>query len=226
MLFVYNSIQRVYQPEKVGNLEGSRYKFLPRLCHKESNFGVYFDHGDRFFLILEATTLMAITKDKKKTLLKEYVADLKNAGTTYIINQNAIPVEVATQIRKEIKTSNAKINVVRKRLFLKAVEEAGFEAVDLSNLEGAVLAIFAKSEDFSSLKVINNYNKTFKVKNTESSFGFLGGRDASKWQDAAYVTELANIPSKDELISKFLYLLKYPVQSFACTLNELAKKTS
>lgn len=169
---------------------------------------------------------MAITKDKKKTLLKEYVADLKSAGTTYVINQNAIPVEVATQIRKEIKTSDAKINVVRKRLFLKAVEEAGFEGVDLSNLEGAVLAIFAKSEDFTPLKVISNYNKGFKAKNAASSFGFLGGREGAKWQDATYVTELANIPSKEELISKFLYLLKYPIQSFACTLNELAKKTS
>jgi len=203
-----------------------RYKFLPRLCHKKSNFGIYFDHGDRFFLILEATILMAITKDKKKELLKGYVAELKNAWTTYVINQNAIPVNVATQIRKEIKTSDAKINVVRKRIFLKAVDEAGFEAVDLSNLEGAVVAIFAKSEDFSPLKVISKYNKEFKVKSPASSFNFLGGWDETKWKDAAYVTELANIPSKEELISKFLWLLKYPVQSFACVLSEIEKKSA
>jgi len=169
---------------------------------------------------------MAITKDKKKELLKGYVAELKNAWTTYVINQNAIPVNVATQIRKEIKTSDAKINVVRKRIFLKAVEEAGFEAVDLSNLEGAVVAIFAKSEDFSPLKVISKYNKEFKVKSPASSFNFLGGWDETKWKDAAYVTELANIPSKEELISKFLWLLKYPVQSFACVLSEIEKKSA
>ncbi len=225
MISVYISVKTPYQPEKVGNLECSRYKFLPRLCRKII-FGIYFDHGDRFFLILEATILMAITKDKKKALLKEYVADLKNSGSTYVINQNAIPVEVATQIRKEIKTSDAKINVVRKRIFLKAVEEAGFEGVDLSSLEGAVVAIFAKSEDFSPLKVISKYNKEFKVKSPASSFGFLGGWDDTKWKDAAYVTELANVPSKDELISKFLWLLQYPVQSFACVLNEAAKKSA
>ena len=203
-----------------------RYKFLPRLCHKKFNFGIYFDHGDRFFLILEATIVMAITKDKKKELLKGYVAELKNAWTTYVINQNAIPVNVATQIRKEIKTSEATINVVRKRIFLKAVEEAGFEVVDLSNLEGAVVAIFAKSQDFSPLKVISKYNKEFKVKSPASSFNFLGGWDETKWKDAAYVTELANIPSKEELISKFLWLLKYPVQSFACVLSEIEKKSA
>lgn len=169
---------------------------------------------------------MAITKDKKKTLLKEYVADLKNAGSTYIINQNAIPVEVATQIRKEIKAADAKINVVRKRIFLKAVEEAGLEVVDLSNLEGAVVAIFAKSEDFAPLKVISKYNKEFKSKNVPSSFGILGAWEEAKWRDAAYATELADMPSKEELISKFLYLLKYPVQSFACVLNEMGKKSA
>ena len=45
---------------------------------------------------------MAITKDKKKALLSEYVAELKNAGCTYVINQNAIPVNVATSMRKEM----------------------------------------------------------------------------------------------------------------------------
>ena len=98
---------------------------------------------------------MAITKDKKKALLKQYVEDLKNAGTTYVINQNAIPVEISTKVRKEIKSADARINVVRKRIFLKAVKEAGLEVVDLSNLQGATVAIYANKEDFAPLKVIS-----------------------------------------------------------------------
>ena len=78
---------------------------------------------------------MAITKDKKKELLKQYVESLKNAGSTYVINQNAIPVEVSTKVRKEMKLADAKLNVVRKRIFLKAVEEAGLEKVGLENLQ-------------------------------------------------------------------------------------------
>ena len=78
---------------------------------------------------------MAITKDKKKELLKQYVEDLKNAGSTYLINQNAIPVNVSTEVRKEMKTADAKLNVVRKRIFLKAIEEAGLETVGLESLQ-------------------------------------------------------------------------------------------
>ncbi|NOZ43740.1 MAG: hypothetical protein GXP45_00960 [bacterium] len=35
---------------------------------------------------------------------------------------------------------------------------------------------------------------------------------------------MAAIPSKDELLSKLVYLLNYPVQSFAATLNALVEK--
>jgi ribosomal protein L10 len=78
---------------------------------------------------------MAITKDKKKELLKQYVEDLKNAGSTYIVNQSGISVDVSTKIRKEMKLTDAKFNVLRKRLFLRAVEEAGLEKVDLESLQ-------------------------------------------------------------------------------------------
>jgi len=168
---------------------------------------------------------MAITKDKKKELFKQYVEDLKNAGSTYVIKQDAIPVDVSTKVRKEMKLADAKINVVRKRIFLKAVEEAGLEKIDLASLQWAAVAIFAKPEDFAPLKIISKYSKEFEKSGTNSTFGFLGWWSDKQWKDSAYVSELANIPSKEELLSKFIYLLKYPVQSFACVLNEIAKKS-
>jgi len=38
------------------------------------------------------------------------------------------------------------------------------------------------------------------------------------------VSELANVPTKEELLSKLCYLFNYPLQSFACVLSEIAKK--
>lgn len=167
---------------------------------------------------------MAITKDKKKELLKQYVEDLKNAGSTYVIKQNAIPVGISTKVRKEMKLVDAKFNVVRKRLFLRAIEEAGLEKIDLSALDWSAIAVFAKPEDFSPLKIISKYGKEFEKAWKNSSFWFLGWWTEKQWKDGTYLSELASIPSKEELLSKFIYLLQYPVQSFACVLNEVAKK--
>lgn len=167
---------------------------------------------------------MAITKEKKKELLKQYVEDLKNFGSTYVINQNAIPVGISTKVRNEMKSTNAKFNVIRKRIFLRAVEEAGLEKVDLDKLQGAAVAIFAQNEDFSPLKIIAKYGKEFERNKENGSFGFLGGWCEKQWKDDTYVSELASIGSKEELLSKFVYLLQYPVQSFACVIDQVAKK--
>jgi ribosomal protein L10 len=37
---------------------------------------------------------------------------------------------------------------------------------------------------------------------------------------------LANLPSKEELVWKLLYLLKFPLQSLTWTLDQIAKKQS
>jgi ribosomal protein L10 len=45
-----------------------------------------------------------------------------------------------------------------------------------------------------------------------------------EWKDWAYVTELANTPTKEESLSKLVWLLNYPVQHFVATLDQIAKK--
>lgn len=167
---------------------------------------------------------MAITKDKKKELLKQYVEDLKGADSAYVISQNWIPASVSTKVRKEISLADAKINVVRKRIFLRAAEEAGLEKIGLESLHWSTIAIYVKNEDFSPLKVISNQSKLLAKLWDASSFTFLGWWCNKEWKDWAYINELANIPSKEDLISKFLYLLKYPVQSFACVVDQVANK--
>jgi ribosomal protein L10 len=66
--------------------------------------------------------------------------------------------------------------------------------------------------------------KEFKKDNKGSEFSFIGGWFEKKWQGGEYVSELANVPTKEELLSKLCYLFNYPLQSFACVLSEIAKK--
>lgn len=40
------------------------------------------------------------------------------------------------------------------------------------------------------------------------------------------MTELADIPSQEELISKLLYLIKYPVQGLAMVADQIAQKAT
>jgi ribosomal protein L10 len=75
------------------------------------------------------------------------------------------------------------------------------------------------------MKVVNKYAKEFAAdKENNASVKFLGWWYDKKWHNAEYVNELANIPSREELLSKLAYLFNYPLQSVACVIDQIAKK--
>ena len=108
---------------------------------------------------------------------------------------------------------------------VKALEQAGYETVALDELEGSIVVLYANGDEYAPLKVVNKYAKQFASdKTSKTAFKFLGAWYDKKWNNGEYVTELANIPSREELLSKLAYLLNYPVQSFACVVDQIAKK--
>jgi ribosomal protein L10 len=58
-------------------------------------------------------------------------------------------------------------------LFLIAVKEAGLDVIDIATLDGPVVAIFAKGDEFAPIKVVNKYLKEFKADDKGTSMTFL-----------------------------------------------------
>ena len=127
---------------------------------------------------------MAISKDQKKMLIDQYVSDLQSAQNVVIVQQSGISVNTSSSVRKDVLGADGKFNVVRKRLFMRALADAGYETVDLEKLEGSVGVLYAKSDDeYGPLKVINKFSKEFVKDQSESSFKFLGAWYEKKWHD-------------------------------------------
>ena len=168
---------------------------------------------------------MAITKEKKQSLIKEYVQDLQEANNLVLIKQSWLPVSADAQVRKSVRSENGKFNVIRKKLFLRALKEAWYPDIDLNQLSWSAVAVYSKWDEYAPLKVINKYLKDFqKSKEYTASFEFLGWYFNKEWKDGSYVNELANIPSREELLSKLVWLFNYPVQSLTSVLDQIAKK--
>jgi large subunit ribosomal protein L10 len=169
---------------------------------------------------------MAISKELKKQLIEQYVTDLSAASNAIVVQQTAIPVTTATQVRKDIKSAQGKYVVVRKRLLLRAIKEAGLPEVSMEDVPGSVILITAEDaeNEYGPLKAVNTALKELKKKNEGAVYTFLGWWFEKVWKDGNYVNELANIPSKEELISKLMFMLKYPMQSLASVVDQIAKK--
>jgi large subunit ribosomal protein L10 len=149
---------------------------------------------------------------------------LEQAKNVVVMKMFAIPVNEINKVRMAVAEDGGKLQVVKKRLFVRALEETGYEGVDLNNLEGSVIVLYSLEDEFKPLKSINKFRKQWKKDKQKYSIEYLGGFYDKQWKDSAYVTDVAELPTKEELIGKFAFLIKYPVQAFAMNLKQIAEK--
>jgi len=167
---------------------------------------------------------MALTKKQKLQLAEQYKDYLAKAKNVVVVKQSWVPVNDMTVIRKWLFGVDGMYKVVKKRVFLKAIESTDNESVDESLLEDSVAILCAYDDEYAPLKVVHKNNTWFKKEKKKYGFEYVGGWFDGKRESAEHVAELASIPSKEELVAKLLYLMKYPIQSFAVALTELEKK--
>lgn len=169
---------------------------------------------------------MAITREKKKQLVEQYAAGLKVATNAVVLQQNGITVGNATKVRKTVKAADGSYTVVRKRLFMRAAKEAGLPEVVINDLPGSIVLITANGDnEFGPIKAVNAVLKELKKEDKWASYAYLWGWFDKVWHDGNFVSDIANLPTKEELISKLLFLLKYPMQSLASVVDQVAKKS-
>jgi len=156
---------------------------------------------------------MALTKKEKIKLVEDYEKLIWDVENLIVMNYDAIPVSVSVSLRKELKKNSALYKVVKKRVFVKALEKLWYD-VDLSRLPNAISVLWVKDDGVSSLKIIENNKKLWKKEKMSYKIDYLWWWFNWVWKDADYVKILSSIPSKEELVSKFLYMTKYPIQGF------------
>lgn len=169
---------------------------------------------------------MAMLKAQKIELAKRYLESVKGAKNAVILQHEWISVNDINSIRMDVADQEGNLEVVKKRVFLKSVE-GSYEGLNLEQLPGAVIVLYSYNEadQHAPLKVISKIKKEWKKdKKKKASIDYVWAWYEGEWQDANYVSEIADLPSKEELVGKFLFLLNHPVSSFARVLNAIAEK--
>lgn len=125
----------------------------------------------------------------------------------------------------DIVDQEGNLEVVKKRVFMKSVE-GSYEGLSIDQVPGALIVLYSynDSDQHAPLKVISKAKTAWKKAKKKFALDYVGAWYDGKWNDADYVWELADLPSKEELVGKFLFLLNHPVSSFARVLNAIAEK--
>ena len=154
---------------------------------------------------------------QKQQIVADLAEQLKASTAGVLVNYQGITVEDDTKMRKALREAGVKYMVVKNSLTGRACDEVGFG--DMKQYLSGMTAIAIGAEDpIAPAKVLKEYAE--KVE----SFSILAGYLDGKVIDVKTVEALADIPSKEVLIAKFLGSIKSPLYGFAYALQAVIDK--
>ena len=154
---------------------------------------------------------------QKQQAVAELAEQLKASTAGVLVNYQGITVDDDTKMRKALREAGVKYMVVKNSLTGRACDEVGFG--DMKQYLSGMTAIAIGADDpVAPAKVLKEYAE--KVE----SFSILAGYLDGKVIDVKTVEALADIPSKEVLIAKFLGSIKSPLYGFAYALQAVIDK--
>lgn len=155
---------------------------------------------------------MAKTRVQKEAILAAYKKKLENSTGFFVIKPNGLKPNDVNEFKKKLLTAGSTLTVVKNTIFARALKNA--ELPELNTLEFGENAILFINEDIATAaKLLQEFEKEQKGK-VEIRAGLIEG----SLLEASQVTELANMPSKEQSIAAIAGLLN---QSLAGVVNVL-----
>ena len=155
-------------------------------------------------------------KAEKKTQAEQLRTQLANVSTVILSTFQGITVEQDTQLRRSVEAAGGRYEVVKNTVAERAAE--GTPTADLlKNLKGTNSIAYTATDPVALAKVLT------KVAKDVPAFQFRAGWVEGRVISIQEIGQLATLPSKEELISKLMFLLNAPAQRIATALNALPR---
>ncbi|OYX53022.1 50S ribosomal protein L10 [Candidatus Saccharibacteria bacterium 32-50-13] len=158
---------------------------------------------------------MAITRDKKQTLVAELTDLLTNAKGTAFAHYAGLTVSDLQDLRKAAREAGVVIKVVKNRLVRVALAEVKtYKDTETTPLVGQLVYAISADDEVAPAQVLNTFSK--QNPSLVLAGGFSGEGAPLSAED---VKSLAGLPSKNQLIAEVVAQLLSPVHD---TVNALS----
>ena len=159
---------------------------------------------------------MAVSRAKKKDQVEKLSGELKNVSSVIVSTYSKMTVAQDYELRKAVRGTGAKYQVVKNTLAERASLGTKVEEV-LKNLSGVNSISYTTGDPVALAKALSKYAKD----NPEFTFkaGLVEGRVISINE----IQALATMPSKEEIYSKLLFLINAPAQRLATVMNAVGR---
>ena len=154
---------------------------------------------------------------KQKQLIIDEIRDkFERAESAVVIDYIGITVAQADAMRKKLREANVDYTVYKNTLVKRAIAGTEWEALG-EVLEGPSGFAFSFEDATAPARVLNESIKEYK------KMEFKGGVVEGAVYGKEDMQAIANIPSREVLISKFMGSIQSPIANFARVVQQIAE---
>lgn len=153
----------------------------------------------------------------KQPIVAAIAEDIKDAQSVVLVDYRGLTVAQDTELRKQLREAGVVYKVCKNTMMKRAFEGTECEGL-CEHLEGPSAIAISKDDATAPARILCNFAKT------ADKLELKGGVVEGSVYDAAGLTEVSKIPSREVLLSRLLGSMQSPIANFARVIKQIAEK--
>ena len=152
-------------------------------------------------------------KAEKSLVIEDLLKRVNASPFLFVVDYTGLKVDKFAELRKRLSASGAEIHVYKNNLVKKAAEKANYPGELGPHLTGQSAYVTGAKDVYATAKILKNFAAEFAK--PVMKVGVLDGN----LLDAKTIKILADLPSREVLLSQLLGVLQAPASSLARVLK-------
>ncbi|HEX6922660.1 MAG TPA: 50S ribosomal protein L10, partial [Bacillales bacterium] len=158
---------------------------------------------------------MSSAIEKKKQVVVEIADKLRESKSTVIVDYRGLNVSEITELRTQMREAGIDFKVYKNTMMRRAADELDLSGLN-EQLVGPTAVAFSNEDVVAPAKILNNFAKEHDA--LEIKTGVIEGEVAS----VEHIKTLAELPSREGLLSMLCSVLQAPIRNFALATKAVA----
>jgi large subunit ribosomal protein L10 len=150
-------------------------------------------------------------REQKAEAISQFTEGVGSATNAFVLDFKGITVPQVTELRKQIRETGSEYVVIKNTLALIAVKDTPLTKLT-QHFTGMTAVAYNTTDAVALAKVLTKFAKDVPV--VQFKAALLGGQPVP----ASEIQNIANLPSREELVGKLLFLLQSPIRGLAIVL--------
>ena len=153
-----------------------------------------------------------MNRTEKKEAVEALSSDLAQSTNAILFAFAGLKVPEVTELRRQVRGTQSKYLVVKNTLALRATKGTALEPM-AKHFVGATAVAYNRSNPVALAKVLTAFAKT------NPNLVFKAAVIEGQAVEAAAIKAIAELPSREELVAKLLFVMQSPLRRLVTVLN-------